>query len=77
MPALALSLPSAGKTGFSFSPASRADTALPKASIWHVQNPDEDPCAFIVAPPTSWGPYYTCQELQEAWDDLRASGDIR
>ena len=50
---------------------------LPQASIWHVQNPGQDPCAFIVCPPFNWGPYYTSQELQAAYDDLRAKGTIR
>ena len=77
MSTLALSLPSTSKVGFSSSPAP-IDSAAPMALIFQIQNPGEDPMAFIVAPPLPpRGPYYTCQELQEAYDELKAAGDIR
>ena len=78
MPALALSPRSSTQTGFGCaSPAPRIDSWIPKATIFHVSNPGEPWKSFIVAAPKIWGPYDTCQELQEAYDELRVLGDIQ
>ena len=47
-----------------------------EVSIWHVQNPDEPPKAFIVKAPICWGPYFTTPELQAGYDELKAAGEI-
>jgi hypothetical protein len=43
----------------------------------HVQNPGEDPMALIISPPSAWGPFYTSEELTEAYHELQDEGEIK
>jgi hypothetical protein len=53
------------------------ETEAPQALVFHVQNPGEDPMAMIVSAPDVWGPYYTTEELTEAYHQLQEEGEIR
>lgn len=53
------------------------DPGPPQALVMHVQNPGEDPMALIISPPSAWGPFYTSEELTEAYHELQDEGEIK
>ena len=55
----------------------RAALGPPQALVMHVQNPGEDPMALIISPPSAWGPFYTSEELTEAYHELQDEGEIK
>ena len=53
-----------------------AQTYRPPVTIFNIMNPGEPAKSLIVFGPDVWGPFFTCEELQTAHDELKADGLI-